>query len=150
MPNIPEKKEVRWREIRQRWGYVWRVAGRFRHKGSAFFSRVRPSMICMKNDFSPVTLWVEPNRYCKDIVTVALAIKRSALWEGFDETKSQWIPYNFPNHFLVLGRVSRPFRQFPFWSKPDLLMIRGKIEPRLIKGYHKLPIVAFDELERAQ
>jgi hypothetical protein len=48
--------------------------------------------------------------------------------------------------FLGLGWYASVF----FYAKPDLFIVCRKIEPQLVKGDHKLPILVFDAPQLAQ
>jgi hypothetical protein len=51
------------------------------------------------------------------------------LWKSLDQVQPQCIPCNGHDDFLVLNGMLRPFMGFLMRPEPDLLMIRGKIEP---------------------
>jgi hypothetical protein len=116
----------------------------FGTKSATFSGRVRAWIVCMNNEVSLASLWAEPDEFREDIVTIVFGIKTPALWTNLDQVKSQWIPCNCHHHFCVLNRVFPPFRGFLIDSKPDLVMISGKIEPRHVEGDNSVPTLMFD------
>jgi hypothetical protein len=144
IPKISEEEEVWRRKI----GRVWRAYGDrqpiFRPKSATFLSRVRACIVCINNEVSLASLWAKPDEFREHIVTMVFCIKTPALWKNLDQVKPQCIPCNCHPDFLVLNGMISLFRGFLIWSKPDLLTIRGKIEPRLIESEKKVPALIFD------
>jgi hypothetical protein len=87
----------------------------------------------MNNEVSLASLRAEQDQFREDIVTTVFGIKRPPLWKNLDHVKSQWIRCNCHHDFLVLNRMLRLFRGFLICLKLDLLMISGKMEPRLVE-----------------
>jgi hypothetical protein len=58
-------------------------------------------------------------------------VQGAPLRKCHDQGKSQWVPCNGNDDFPVSDRMSRPFRWYFSRSKPDLLMIRRQVKPRL-------------------
>jgi hypothetical protein len=114
------------------------------------FGSVRAWIVCVNNEVSLASLWAEPDWFREDIITMVFCITTPALWKSLDQVKSQGIPCNYHHDFLVLNRMLGPFRGFLICLKPDLLMISGKIEPRLVEGDNKVPTVMFDREDLEQ
>jgi hypothetical protein len=98
-------------------------------KSATFLSSVRVWIVCMNNEVSLASLWAKVDEFSEDIVTIVFCIQTLDLWKSLDQVKPQCIPCNYHNDCLVLNRMLGPFRAFLIWSKPDLLVIRGKREP---------------------
>jgi hypothetical protein len=104
----------------------------------------------MNNEVSLASLWAKPDAFREDIVTIVFCIKTPALWKSLGQVKPQCIPCNCHDDLLVLNRLDGPIRGFLIWSKPDLLMIRGKIKPRPIEGDNKVPTLMFNSADLEQ
>jgi hypothetical protein len=101
----------------------------------------------MNNEASLASLSTEPDWFCEDIVTIVFGIRTPALWKSLDQVKSQCIPGNCHQDFLVLNRMLHPFRGFLICLKPRLLILSGSIDPRPVDGEHEVPTVMFDPRE---
>jgi hypothetical protein len=88
---------------------------------------VSSCIVSMNNDFSPVVLWLELGKCCKDIITLVLGVKGAPHRKCHNQGKSQWILCNGDHDFPVLDRRPRPFRRCFSRSKPDLLMVRRSV-----------------------
>jgi hypothetical protein len=108
-----------------------RAAVHFLRKNSTFLSSVSPCIVSMNNEFSLLVLWLELSQCCKDIITIVLGVKDEPLRKCHDQGKSQWIPCNGNHDVPVLDYMPRPFRGCFSRSKPDLLMVRRSVEPRV-------------------
>jgi hypothetical protein len=144
MPNIIEQEKVFGGEI----GRVGRMCDRahsiFVTQSARLLGSMRACIVWMNNEVSLANVWLEPDWFREDIVTIVFGIKTPALWKRLDQLKSQWIPCNCYHDFVVLNRMLRPFRGFLICLTPDLLMVSGKIEPRLVEGDTKVPTLMFD------
>jgi hypothetical protein len=118
--------------------------------GLTLLGHVGPCSVCVRNGFPPTSLEAERNQCGEKMITGVTGITSSDLRNGFDHMKSYWIPCDHHNHFLILNRMSRLFGRFFFWSKPDLLITYGRIEPWLIEDDNKLLALMFDEAGLAQ
>jgi hypothetical protein len=82
------------------------------------------------------------SQYCNDIITIVLGAKGAPIRKCPDQGKSQWILCNGNPDFPVLDRMPRPFRRCFFRSKPDLLMVRRYVEPRVASSRETSRLVA--------